>query len=56
MFQSFSFATQCSKKINRKIFLGRQHENENFDASRNIVQEAVGDCFLEKNGKKLSRN
>jgi len=26
MFQSFSFAPQCSKKINRKIFLGQKHE------------------------------
>ena len=33
MFQSFSFAPQCSKKINRNILLGQKHEHRNFDVS-----------------------
>ena len=50
--ERFSFAPQCSKKINRKIFLGQKHDLWNFEASLNIVQEAFGDLLLEKIGKR----
>ena len=47
-FKAFQLRHSIQKKINRKIFLGQKHEHGIYQTSQNIIQEAFGNCFLQK--------